>query len=261
MTQQIPQLPSRTGNTDWFLYNWLFRLSKVLKDFLLEVYVFIDDVTTYINTTAPGAFLSNAGDTGAGNYTFNSGTITFNASTQFNGTPTIKYAYFLTSADGTTGSYIYNVDTAGDLFIWDDINSVNAYTYDASTQYTTFPSRVYGSAFFGAIRIVNVITFNTGEYDAGTGGTGTIILSNANVQRRTINANATVTLSGTGVSFYRLKLVTSTYTVTIAASTGTIHWLNSATQPAWNTAAAGNILNIFCDGTDYYISVDHVDAA
>ena len=122
MAQQVPQLPSRSGNTDWTLYNWFSRLSTSLKNFYDEVYTFIASV--------PGSYLSKAGDTGNGDYIFDGspGSVTINGNTYLNGSAFSVGGLFIESLDGTSASYlILAEDTTGNLLVGEGTDVVFGY--------------------------------------------------------------------------------------------------------------------------------------
>lgn len=95
------------------------------------------------------------------------------------------------------------------------------------------------------------------EYDNGNSGAGpkTVDWSNGNDQKITINANTTLAiLSASAVGHYQLRLIQDATGARTVAFTGlsASRWLNSAAQPAFNTAANGEtVVTLFWNGTAY----------
>lgn len=102
------------------------------------------------------------------------------------------------------------------------------------------------------------------EYDNGNSGAGpkTIDWSNGQNQKVTLNANTTLAmLSASGVGHYQLRLIQDATGARTVAFTGlsSTGWLNSATQPAFNTAANGQtIITFFWTGTGFIQGVQKV---
>lgn len=105
--------------------------------------------------------------------------------------------------------------------------------------------------------------FAFAEYDNGNSGASkTITWSNGQNQKITVNSNTTLTIgSAPGVGHYQLRLVmdgTGARTVTFVGISSS-RWLNSAAQPAFNTAASGEtILTFYWDGTNWTIGAQKV---
>ena len=100
--------------------------------------------------------------------------------------------------------------------------------------------------------------FAFAEYDNGNSGAAdSIDFANGQNQKSTLTANTTLTIAAApGVGHYQLRLIqdaTGSRTVTFVGVSAA-RWLNSTTQPAFNTAAAGEtILTFYWDGSAYTI--------
>lgn len=101
------------------------------------------------------------------------------------------------------------------------------------------------------------------EYDYGNSGAAkTISFSVGQHVKVTINADTTLTLENApGVGFWQCRMIqdaTGGRVVTIA-NVGSGAWINSASQPAFNTAAGGStILTCFWNGSAYIVGVQKV---
>lgn len=108
--------------------------------------------------------------------------------------------------------------------------------------------------------------FAFAEYDNGNSGASkTIAFSNGQNQKITLTADTTLTISAPpGVGHYQLRLIqdgTGARVVTFSGISAA-RWLNSTTQPTFNTAASGEtILTFYYDGSNYTIGMQKVGAA
>lgn len=104
------------------------------------------------------------------------------------------------------------------------------------------------------------------EYDNGNSGAAkTIDFANGMNQKVTITADTTLTISTPpGVGHFQLRMIqdgTGGRAVSFSGISAA-RWLNSATQPTFNTAASGEtILTFFYDGTNVTIGMQKVGAA
>ena len=94
------------------------------------------------------------------------------------------------------------------------------------------------------------------EYDNGNSGAAdSINFANGQNQKSTLTADTTLTIAAApGVGHYQLRLIqdaTGSRAVTFVGISSA-RWLNSASQPSFNTAAAGEtILTFYWDGANY----------
>jgi hypothetical protein len=103
------------------------------------------------------------------------------------------------------------------------------------------------------------------EYDNGNSGAAdTIDFANGQNQKSTLTANTTLTIvAAPGVGHYQLRLIqdaTGGRGVTFVGISSA-RWLNSTSQPSFNTAASGEtILTFYWDGSAYTIGMQKVGA-
>jgi len=98
------------------------------------------------------------------------------------------------------------------------------------------------------------------EYDNGNSGSAdTIDFSNGQNQKSTLTGNAAYTIvAAPGVGHFQLWLIQSSAGGWVPTFIGvsSSRWLNSATQPSFNTAANGEtILTFYWDGADYTVGM------
>lgn len=101
------------------------------------------------------------------------------------------------------------------------------------------------------------------EYDNGNSGAAdTIDFANGQNQKSTLTGDAALTIAAApGVGHYQLRLIQDATGGRVPTFVGisAARWLNSSTQPAFNTAAAGEtILTFYWDGAAYTIGMQKV---
>jgi len=104
----------------------------------------------------------------------------------------------------------------------------------------------------------NLLAF--AEYDNGNSGSAdTIDFSNGQNQKSTLTGNAAYTIvAAPGVGHFQLRLIQSSAGGWVPTFIGvsSSRWLNSATQPSFNTAANGEtILTFYWDGAAYTVGM------
>ena len=103
------------------------------------------------------------------------------------------------------------------------------------------------------------------EYDNGNSGAAdSIDFANGQNQKSTLTGDAALTIAAApGVGHYQLRLIQDGTGGRVPTFIGvsSSRWLNSSTQPAFNTAAAGEtILTFYWDGAKYTIGAQKVGA-